>query len=166
MNSILVIGPRGGAPSGLVLIFLLIWAASYFYGSWKQRENIVLTGRTDKIGCNDWNQKIFRLIVGLIGLFLPMIKGLFRQNTAGSGGFEKSFEEYSSQVALNLILFLLLPFIISAIIMAIRKEFPTRIFNNLVIVMVVLVLFVFTLNTFQHWRKRTNTDNRHKICKL
>lgn len=149
MNSILFTGARGGS-FGLILIFLSIWAVSYFYGSWKRNQNIALEGRTKKIDSSYWNQRMFLLIVCLIGLFLPVIKSLSGKNITGSGGFEKSFEEYSSQAVLNLILFLLLSYLISAVIMLIKKEFPTRIFNNLVLIMVVLVLFIFTLNTYHH----------------
>lgn len=148
MNPILYIGAHGGASFGLILIFLLIWLISYFYGTWKQREKMVISGGGEKMDRNYWNQRIFLLVVGLIGLFLPIVKSLFGRNITGSGGFEKSFEEYSSQAVLNLILFFLFPFLISSVIMVVKRQFPTRIFNNLVIIMVVLVLFISTLNTF------------------
>lgn len=146
----LYIGPHGRAPFGLVLIFLSIWVISYFYGTWKQREKMVPGAETKKVDHNYWNQRIFLLVVGLIGLFLPVIKNLFEKNITGSEGFEKLFEAYSGQAVRNLILFFLFPFLISAVIMAVKKKFPTRVFNNLVIIMVVLVLFIFTLNTFHH----------------
>lgn len=146
MNIILFTGAHGGASFGLILIFLLIWLISYFYGTWKQHEKMAI--KSEKMDRNYWNQRIFLLVVGLIGLFLPMVKSLFGKNITGSGGFEKSFEEYSSQAVLNLILFFLFPFLISSVIMVVKRQFPTRIFNNLVIIMVVLVLFIFTLNTF------------------
>jgi hypothetical protein len=119
---------------------------SYFYGSWKRSQNIALKDETNKRDSNYWNQRIFLLVVGLIALLLPVIRGLVGQNTIGSGGFEKSFEAYSGQAVRNLIVFFLFPFLISGIITVIKKQFPTRIFNNLVIIMVVLVLIVFILN--------------------
>jgi hypothetical protein len=115
---------------------------SYFYGTWKRSQNIALNYGNDKKDSNYWNQRIFLLIVGLIALLLPLIRGLIGQNTIRSGGFEKSFEAFSSEAVRNLILFFLPPYLISAGIMFIKKQFPTRVFNNLVIIMVVLAMYM------------------------
>ena len=152
-----------------------IWADSYFlfnmgnilfYGTWKQREKMMFRVRAEKIDRNSWNQRIFLLVVGLIGLSLPLIKSLNGQNLIRIGGFEKSFEAYSSQAGRNLILFFVIPFLISAVIMVIKKVFPTRIFNNLVINYGVFGFVHLCFKSISPRIKRRNPDNLEKYYEL
>ena len=106
-----------------------------------------------KIAITYWKRRIISLIAVLIGLFLPVIRTLIAENRIGviRGNYKGTvFDAYSGQVFLNLILFFLFPFLVSVIVMFIKKEFPTRVFNNLVIIFVVFVSFMFILNSFNH----------------
>ncbi len=154
MNNILLIGFHGDGPPGLFLVFLLIFISGSFYYSWKRHKKIAQEGETKLNDINYWKPRIIVLIAVLTGLFLPLIRTLIEQNRIGiiRGGdyLNDSFDVYSSQAFLNLILFFLIPFLISAIIMVFKKEFPIRVFNKLVMIIMVFVSFMTIITSFHH----------------
>jgi hypothetical protein len=154
MNTILFTGAHGnGTEGGLLLIFLLIFITGNFYYSWKRKKKISKESGSEGIDIKYWKPRIISSIAILIGLFLPVIRTLIAENRIGviKGNYKGSvFDAYSGQVFLNLILFFLFPFLVSVIAMIIKKEFPTRVFNNLVIIFVVFVSFMFILHSFNH----------------
>jgi len=153
MNTILFTGAHGdGSEGGLLLIFLLIFITGNFYYSWKRRRKISIESGSDRIDKTYWKHRIVLLIAVLIGLFLPGIKTLIAENRFGiirGNHMGTVFDAYSGQVFLMLILFFLIPFLISMIVMIFKKEFPIGVFNILVSIFVVFVSLIYIVSSFR-----------------
>lgn len=152
MNTILFTGAHGdGSEGGLLLIFVLIFITGSFYYSWKRRKRISIESGNGKIAVTYWKHRIILLIAVLIGLFLPGIRTLIAENRIGviRGNYKgTAFDAYSGQVFLMLILFFLIPFIISMIVMIFKKEFPIGVFNVLLSIFIVLVSLIYIVSSF------------------